>query len=152
VGISRAIESSPVEFVPPEPPLLERGLNRRQFIRTAGVAAGVAAGSGLWGPLMSSALADSSKKTLPKHIPGGIRIFGPGTRVFHLFPPIPGLEPSTITDFDGVVGAAAIKGSGTAENGKGEKSTRPFDVDMRFMKGRYIDRAGNERHGTFAFI
>ena len=152
MGIQHALDASSLMPVQPEPPLLERGLNRRQFMRTAGVAAGVAAGSGLWGPLMSSALADGSKKTLPKHIPGGIRIFGPGTRVFHLFPPIPGFEPSTITDFDGIVGAAAIKGSGTAENGKGEKSTRPFDVDMRFMKGRYIDRAGHEQHGAFAFI
>jgi hypothetical protein len=151
VAIKR-VGASSLELVPPEPPLLERDLNRRQFIRTAGVAAGVAAGSGLWGPFLSSALADGSKKGLPKHIPGGIRIFGPGTRVFHLFPPIPGYEPSTITDFDGVVGAAAVKGFGTAENGQGEKSRRPFDVDMRFMQGRFIDRAGGERHGTFAFI
>ena len=101
---------------------------------------------------MSSALADGSKKTLPKHIPGGLRIFGPGTRVFHLCPRGAGNEPITITDFDGVVGIATIKGSGTAENGKGEKSTRPFDVDMRFMKGRYIGRDGQEHEGTFGFI
>jgi hypothetical protein len=156
VGITHAFDRARLEPIAPEPPepsLFARGLTRRQFIRTAAVGAGVAAGSGLWGPLLRPALAaGGTGGLLPRHVHGGLRPFGPGTRVFHVFLPGAGSEPSTITDFDGVVGLASAKGSGTATNGKGEKSTRPFDVDLRFMKGRYIGRDGKEHHGTFGFI
>jgi hypothetical protein len=154
VGIKHAFDPStlvPVPPDPPEPPLLARGLTRRQFVRTAGVAAGVAAGSGLWGPFLRSAWAKNGG-LLPRHLHGGIRPFGPGTQLFHFFLPGPGAEPASITDFDGVVGLAAATGSGTATKGKGEKSSRPFEVDLRFMKGRYIGRDGKEHHGTFGFI
>ena len=55
---------------------------------------------------------------------------------------------STITDFDGIVGAADIQG--TARDNQG--GTYWFDADMRFMKGRYVDLDGHKRAGVFGFV
>ncbi|OAI39789.1 hypothetical protein AYO38_07040 [bacterium SCGC AG-212-C10] len=97
----------------------------------------------------------------PRPIPGG----SPGLaaalgELFHVYAPgIPGLddanaEPSTITDFDGVVGLAYISGMVRRTNTvTGEVLDLPFvDSDMRFMKGTYRDMAGKMRGGAFAFI
>ena len=65
-----------------------------------------------------------------------------------MLPPVLGFEMSTITDFDGVVGAAEIQG--TARDSAG--GTYWFDADMRFMKGRYVDLEGRRRHGSFGFV
>jgi hypothetical protein len=121
----------------------ECGLSRRRFLRTAG-AAGLALGSGFLMP--ATALAAGSD---PKPIPGGVMPFGPGTELFHFFFPGPGNEPSTIFDFDGVIGIARIQGSGkNTKNGQ----TLFFDNDMRFMKGKYIGKDGRLHHGTFCFF
>jgi hypothetical protein len=82
----------------------------------------------------------------PRPIPGGVQPFGPGTEVFHLFLPGTG-DPSTITDFDGVVGIADITGVGTGAN-----AGHAFDADVRFMRGRYLGLDGRRQHGTFGFI
>lgn len=111
-------------------------------------ATGVVLGSGLWIPGL--VLADDNA---PRPIPGGIQPFGPGTEVFHVFPIAPGVEPSTITDFHGSIGAAEIQGTGTGTNtDTGATSSLVFDVDMRFMQGVYIGLDGEKHNGTFAFI
>ncbi len=122
-------------------------LSRRQFMTVAAGATGVVLGSGLWMP------GASAHGNAPRPIPGGIQPFGPGTEVFHVFPIAPGVEPSTITDFHGSIGAAEIQGTGTATHtDTGTTSSLVFDVDMRFMQGVYIGMDNETHNGTFAFI
>jgi hypothetical protein len=82
----------------------------------------------------------------PRHIPGGIQPFGPGTEVFHVFLPGTG-EPSTITDFNGFTGIGHITGTGTGAN-----AGLSFDVDNRFMTGEYIAVDGRHFNATFGFL
>jgi hypothetical protein len=128
----------------------ERFLSRRQFFRTAAGAAGVV-GAGLWLPTPAQA---GKEVVLPKPIPGGIQPLGPGTEVFHFAGmAAAGLEPSTITDFNGFIGETHVTGTGTATNTKTQVKTKLFfDGDMRFMKGTYVGVDGKTHHGTFALI
>ncbi len=122
--------------------------SRRQFMRSAAGVAGAAVGWQVLSP--SLAFADEPN---PRPIPGGIQPFGPGTEVFHLFLPGPGAEPSTITDFDGFTGLAAIGGTGTGTDPEtGDKTSLFYDADVRFMKGTFIDREGDRHEGTFGVI
>ncbi len=122
--------------------------SRRQFIRSAAGVAGAAVGWQMLSP--SLAFADEPQ---PRPIPGGIQPFGPGTEVFHVNLPGPGAEPSTITDFHGFTGLAAVGGTGTGTDTKtGEKTSLFYDADVRFMKGTFIDLEGHRHQGTFGFI
>jgi hypothetical protein len=56
-------------------------------------------------------------------------------------------DPSTITDFDGVVGISEIQGVG-----RGPNANRAFDADVRFMTGHYIGVDGRRHRGTFGFV
>ena len=91
----------------------------------------------------------------PSPIPGGFLIgsdgsfsLAPTDPTIHVLPPAVGFEMSTITDFDGVVGAAEIQGTARDNNG----GAYWFDCDMRFMKGRYIDVDGRKRENVFGFV
>src|SRR5690242_8499716 len=86
-------------------------LSRRQFIGTSLGATGAILSSGLWFPAVAHA--DEHALVAPRPIPGGTQILGPGTELFHVFPPMHGAEPSTIFDFNGFVGVAHITGTGT---------------------------------------
>ena len=90
----------------------------------------------------------------PKPIPGGFQPFGPGTEVFHVLLPGSGIEPSTITDFNGHVGLAIVRGAWEKTSGPGPAPTPPlfYDSDMRFMDGEYVGMDGRHHQGTFAFI
>jgi len=113
-----------------------------RFGRRAGVAVGVAA---LVFAVLASAALARGKPGDPKPIPGGFAI---PPLFFHVgAPSLPG-EMSTIGDLDGTIGAAEIQGTAHGSDG----TTYTFDVDMRFMEGRYVDTAGNVQHGAFAFI
>jgi len=115
---------------------------------TAAGATGAVLASGLWMPGL--ALADNAA---PRPIPGGIRPFGPGTELFHIFPIAPGVELSTSTDFHDASGGAEVQGKGTATNtDTGATSSLSFDVDMRFMQGVYVGMDGEKHRGTFSFI
>src|ERR1051325_4456259 len=64
-----------------------------------------------------------------------------------------GRDPSTITNFDGVVGQVDLEFSGTGTDLKtGEKATYTFHTDTRFMKGQFIGADEQTHKGTFAFI
>lgn len=139
---------SRVHVGPPTCP--HRGMSRRSFLGTAAGATGFVLGSSLVGG--QAALAGGSTAR-PRPIPGGVRPFGPGTELFHLFLPAKGAEPSTITDFEGDVGLALIRGEGTATNTKtGKKSRLVYEVDQRFMKGHYIALDGHRHESAFGFI
>jgi hypothetical protein len=64
----------------------------------------------------------------------------------------PGLDPSSITDFDGFVGVADVQGTGTATNPDGSTETLLYDTDMRFMSGSYVGKDGHVYKGTFGFV
>jgi hypothetical protein len=125
-------------------------LSRRQFFRTA-AGVGVAIGAGLCLP--RRAYAGGNDNLLPNPIPFSQKL-PPPTRPygpFHFMLPGPadqGHEPSLITDFNGFIGVAMFTGKGT--DGAGNAHT--FSGDMRFMKGEYVDVAGQNHQGAFAFI
>ncbi len=119
----------------------ERAMSRRALLGSAAGAAGAVAAGGLFRP----ALAGGSD---PKPIPGGLMAGGVG---YHVYLPGAGAEPSTITDFNGVVAIQQVGGTGMGRQG-GVVAPFPFEVDVRFMRGRYIAEDGKLRKGTFAFI
>jgi hypothetical protein len=138
-----AASSLPVAFRPLEPGHRHTP-SRRQFL-TAG--AGLGAVALLGGQVIGAAPARAAPLAgEPRHIPGGIQPFGPGTEVFHVFFPGTG-EPSTITDFNGFVGVAHVTGTGTGAN-----AGLSFDVDNRFMTGEYIAVDGRHFKASFGFL
>jgi hypothetical protein len=131
--------------------LFERPSTRRTFLgRTAG-AAGLLAASGL----VPRARANGCGE--PKPIPGGINV---PPFIHILLPGYPGFgmdpatnDPSVITDFNGHIGLAYVRGMGThTDLQTGAESRLPFEVDLRFMKGEYVDAGGRHMHGAFALI
>ena len=125
---------------------LSRGRLCRQAVLVGVVAV-------LFALFASPALA-RGKPGSPKPIPGGLVLGAdgldpvPSDATWHVLPPFPPFEMSTIGDFNGTIGASEIQG--TAHGSDGTSYT--FDTDMRFMVGTYVDAAGNVQHGSFAFI
>ena len=64
----------------------------------------------------------------------------------------PGLDPSSITDFNGFVGVADVQGTGTATYPDGSTETLLFDTDMRFMTGTYVAQDGQTYRASFGFV
>ena len=118
--------------------------SRRSFLKAAGttLAVGLA--------LPSSIRAGSH--SLPNPIPGGLDLLGNG-QIFHVYLPGTAPELSTITDFNGVLGAADVQGTWTG-GGVTPPPDTPllFDADMRFMSGEYIGRDGRHGQGTFVLV
>jgi hypothetical protein len=109
----------------------------------------------MWGAPLR---AEEGKGADPKPIPGGIARVE-GTPVgYHVFVPGPPdetalNEPSTITDFDGVVALADVKGTGMGTDTRSKlKYPMSYELDMRIMKGRYIGTDGQEHQGVFGFL
>ncbi len=100
--------------------------------------------SKFWMPGLVSAAAMGG----PKPIPGGISMMN---HQFHVFLPEPGNEPSTITDFDGLIGLSVVRGTCTRAKGSATAKLL-YETDMRFMKGRYRGADGKEAAGTFGFV
>jgi hypothetical protein len=128
-------------------PLAVEGVSRRQLLgRGAAVLAG-AAGGGLFGP----SLAWAARNPAPRPIPGGFGAIGkpvPKHPFVHVLAPGIGSEMSTITDFDGVVAGSETRGHAHGSDG----TEYDFDLDMRFMHGRYRALDGRMRTGAFGFI
>lgn len=131
--------------------VVHTAISRRQFMRRSALAvAGFAGFELLQGA--APAFAEPRPGSAPRPIPGGFAFpnfdIVPSGADLHVIPPVPGLEMSTITDFNGQIAAAEIQGSATDGNG----NTFGFDADMRFMAGEYIGSDGRAYHGTFGFI
>src|SRR5690348_6727144 len=117
--------------------------SRRRFL---GGVAGLGAGLAL------PAIARPSSNVLAKPIPGGLDLLGNG-EIFHVYLPGTAPELSTITDFNGVLGATEILGSWSGGGVTAPPDTPlVFDADVRFMAGEYIGRDGGNHQGTFAFV
>ena len=123
-------------------------LSRRAFIGGAAAAAtGASLGSGLLWPAAGSAAAVSS--AAPRPTSATTTINGVS---FHFTSFGAGVDPSSITDFKGLVGVADVRGHGTATRPDGRVEKLLFDTDMRFMKGTYIGVDGAVHRGTFGFV
>jgi hypothetical protein len=123
------------------------GLGRRGFLFGAAGVGGAAVGSGVLTAPTASADPGRHRQlstAAARPIPGGFQL-EPGGELFHVFFPGTG-DPSTITDFKGVVGAAVVDGRGTGAN-----SAHAFEVDVRFMDGTFVGLDGKRSVGTFGF-
>ena len=124
------------------------GPSRRAFLGGAAAATGASLGSGLLWPAAGSA-ASLSTHPAPKPTAATVTINGV---TFHFDFFGPGVDPSSITDFNGFAGVADVRGTGTATNPDGSTETLLFDTDMRFMKGVYVGVDGAVHQGTFGFV
>jgi hypothetical protein len=118
-------------------------VSRRAFMGSMAGVAGAAVGAGL---LPANVLAGKPSTNLtPKPTTQQVMI---GGFTFSLSFFGPGVDPSSITDFNGFVGVADVQGTGTTNTGE----TLLFDTDMRFMSGVYVGVDGAVHKGTFGFI
>jgi len=124
-------------------------LSRRQMLHRSAVAFGGLAGVGMG--LVDPLAAIARTRGHPRPIPGGFsKSFKPVAKnpYVHVLPPGIGFEMSTITDFNGVVGAAEIRGTAQGSDG----SSYDFDADMRFMRGTYVGFDGRRHNAAFGFV
>ena len=135
--------------IPPQAGLVSHharhALSRRAFLGSMG-ATSAAVGVGL---LARTALAAKPFNAAPKPTVNTITV---GGKTFHLTLFGPGIDPSSINDFNGFVGVAEVQGTGTATNPDGSTETLLFDTDMRFMSGVYVGVDGAVYKGAFAFV
>jgi hypothetical protein len=128
---------------------LKHVLSRRAFLGgTAGVTAATV-GAGLLHP--TTAFAAKPLNAAPKPTTNVLVINGTKTD-FHVTPFAAGVDPSSITDFNGHIGVAEVQGTGRATNPDGSTETLLFDTDMRFMSGVYVGQDGTVHKGTFGFV
>ncbi len=121
-------------------------LSRRTFMGSMAGVAGAALGAGLF---PATALASKPSSSAPKPTTNVISL---GGLDFHLTFFGPGIDPSSITDFNGAVGVAEVQGTGMATNPDGSTKTLFFDTDMRFMSGIYVGVDGAVHKGNFGFV
>jgi hypothetical protein len=135
--------------IPPPSQLVSRHashlVTRRTFIGSVAGVAGAAASVGMFPATVLAKESNSTPRpTTNTQIVGGVTFdvtfFGPG------------IDPSSIWDFNGLVGVAEVQGTGTATNPDGSKETLLFDTDMRFMSGAYVGLDGRVHKGTFGFV
>jgi hypothetical protein len=130
--------------------------------------AGALAATGLAGPVAGHASGGSRRKRKvvpsPEPIPGGLPIgLPPPYDLIHIFLPGPptvtlpfsglqlqglDVEPTTITDFDGMTAMGFL--TGTVKGSDGEE--RGLEVDLRVSEGEYITADGSRERGAFAMI
>jgi hypothetical protein len=146
-----------------------RTVSRRQFFGISAGTAGLMVGTGLWTPAGGDPGPGEPSRGAPDPIP---HIFipppAPCERVHFFFPgpvegtPAPtdptgaqpgGRDPSTIFNFDGVIGEADLNLTGTGtDTTTGESARYEFHTDMRFMMGKFVGTDGRVHRGAFAFI
>ena len=125
---------------------VRHALTRRAFIGSMAAVTGAAAGAGL-----IPALARAAKPSNAAPVPTSNTVVV-GGQTFHVTFFGPGVDPSSINDFNGKVGVADVQGTGTATNPDGSSETLLFDTDMRFMDGVYVGADGAIHKGAFGFV
>jgi hypothetical protein len=118
-------------------------LTRRAFMGSMAGVAGAAVGAGL---LPADVFAKMPRNATPK--PTANTVFD----LFHVTFFGPGVDPSSIGDFNGFVAVADVQGTGTATYADGHHDTLLFDTDMRVMSGVYVGVDGAVHKGTFGFV
>ncbi len=123
----------------------ERALTRRQFIGTSALVGGAAVTAPLW----SSVLAKAATTVDPIPIPQTI---APGAP-FHVQFLGTNADPSSITDFKGIVGGVDLLGTGIGtDTATGVKTQLFTAIDNRFMQGEYVGVDGMRHRATFGFV
>src|SRR5205809_6914754 len=138
MSLRRLVSSKPFGMAyPVHRHFAKRLLSRRGFLEKSGVTLGVLAASGLVPELARAALKthghNSTTSATPLPISGGMELLGPSGPLFHIFLPAPGVEPSTITNFNGFVRWAAVGGTGTHTIAGGVTQPLHFESDVRFL-------------------
>ena len=122
----------------------ERAMSRRRFIGSTVAVSGAALSTPLWAPLLVEAAGTVEPRPIPQVFDGS---------PFHFQFLTPTTEPSSITDFRGVIAGADLLGEGWGTDTKSGKSTHMFTAaDNRFMKGTYVGVDGGKHHATFGFV
>ncbi len=146
---------------------LRRGVSRRNLVHGS-LAAGAVFGSGLWTPARADDDEDEGGRC-GQPLPIRYSHPGPFGSTVHAYFPGPidgslaatdgtgthpeGRDPSTITNFRGVVGVVDLTFSGTAmDTNTGAKADYMFHTDSRFMKGQFIGSDEKLHSGAFACI
>jgi hypothetical protein len=131
--------------------------------------AGAVLGSGLWAPAVVAADDDDDQgKSCGVPLPNPHTTAGPFGPLHFYFPgPIDGSaaptdatgthpegrDPSTVTNFEGFVGAVDMNFSGPARDTKtGVEALYTFHTDSRFMVGDFIASDQKRHKGAFAFL
>jgi len=150
-------------------------VSRRRFFGTTAAAAGLALGSTLWTPARADDDNDENGKgscpagqpiphinAITKGITGGcanMHFFFPGHADGTASGTDPegahpnGRDPSTVFNFDGVLGQADLNLTGTGTDlTTGASAPYGFHTDMRFMAGKFVGTDGRVHNGAFAFI
>jgi hypothetical protein len=117
------------------------GLSRRTLLKAGVATTALIATTGV----MSAR--STAKSGTPSPVPANA-VFGG----LHIYGVDPSMEPSSITNFHGHVGAAVVDGTGTWEVTGRAPETLLFDTDMRFMQGTFRGTDGLSHKGTFAFV
>jgi hypothetical protein len=125
---------------------MQHALTRRAFIGSMAAVAGAAAGVCL---IPAVVRAGKPSSTAPVPTPNTTVV---GGKTFHFISFGPGVDPSSINDFNGFVGVADVRGTGTGTNPDGSTETLLFDTDVRFMSGVYVGEDGAVHKGTFGFV
>lgn len=146
----------------------ESRFSRRKLIGR--VAAPAAAGVVLGSSFSKSLLADEDDGRRPSQqvLPLPIAYINPGPHQHFFFAgPVEGTavptdatgehpdgrDPSTITNFNGLIGQADTNFSGTGTDlVTGAQSPYDFHADIRFMQGSFIGSDERRHRGTFGFI
>ncbi|PYT76805.1 MAG: hypothetical protein DMG40_25410 [Acidobacteria bacterium] len=134
---------------------LERLSRRNLLLRAAGATAGAGLllRERLGQPVFAQEQEDDvgSCRHLPRPIPHITT--PPGGHFFFPAPVTEPADPSTITDFKGMIAQAEIffTGQGT-KLATGETATYGFHTDWRFMTGMFVGVDGIARNGTLSFI
>src|SRR5207247_9140459 len=132
--------------------------SRRWVLQKTGLTAAALAAAGLRPEVARSATISSAASTThgrkstttatPLPIPGGLQLLGPSGPLFHIFLPATGVEPSTITNFNGFIGWAAVGGKGTHTVIGQAPEHLPFEADVRFVSGEVDGPCGRRRRGA----
>jgi len=127
------------------PHFWERALTRRQFIGTSALVGGAA----MTAPLWSSVFVEAATMVDPRPIPQTIFPGAP----FHVQLLGAQAEPSSITDFKGIVGGVDLLGTGVGtDTTTGVKTPLFTAIDNRFMQGEYVGVDGKRHHATLGFV
>jgi hypothetical protein len=119
-------------------------LSRRTFVGAVSGVTSAVLGAGLVWPTAAGAAGTDPKPTTNVITIGGVN--------FHLTFFGAGVDPSSLTDFNGFVGVADVQGTGTARNPDGTQESLLFDTDMRFASGVYVGQDGAVHKGAFTFV
>jgi hypothetical protein len=122
-------------------------LSRRAFMGSAAGLTATAVGASLLRPASGQAAPNPNASPKPT-----TNVFSLNGVDFHLTFFGAGMDPATITDFNGFVGVAAVQGHGTGTHPDDTTEQLVFDTDMRFMRGTYVGQDGAVHRGDFAFV